>query len=540
MKTKEVDEIIKDLYNIDPTLKEYEDKIRDIVFEIYYQKPEIEINESFRNELKEKILNRIYELKRENRQNNIKVEENNNQSNFIILMKKINYVLTGSIVTVCLVGAFIYLLNANGTISFNKNLNQNNISNGLKSVDFDLSIKNSNKKFGNLFAQNTLANESAVDSRSSGSPAGLGIGGGGGVSSPMASGDAAVSSKIGILPYNPTIYKYKYSGDKNFLENLNESDYPVLKRIKNSTVTFNNSDLLSANSIDMSKFSNLKINNISIDEDKNYGYSLYMALTEGSLSISKNWAKWPQLDYGAQYSMDEVLKNDELIKIANDFAKNYNINLQNYTSPEVQTDYRVLYEKATDKNNFYVPTSSTVIYPLLVNGKEVYEQYGGKYGIMMSIGFKEKKVEYVNNIQTLQFESASYELNKDVDTILKIAENTDNYYVNDIKDAKIVEITLKDPKIVYAKIFTYDNTTNTSNEFLVPAVAFKTSGEYDPNTYNREYVLIPLAKDYIDQELDRIQELEKMPKASDNTTSGSTGSVGATEGPEILPMPYIQ
>ena len=175
-----------------------------------------------------------------------------------------------------------------------------------------------------------------------------------------------------------------------------------------------------------------------------------------------------------------------------------------------------MYEKAADKNNFYIPTSSTVVYPLLINGKEVYEQYGGKYGIMMSIGFKEKKVEYVNNIQTLKFESSSYDLNKDVDTIIKIAENTDNYYYySDAGDVKKVEIELKDPKIVYSKIFTYDSNTNTGSEFLVPAVAFKISGDYDPNTYNRQYVLIPLAKDYIDQELDRISEMEKLPKPTE-------------------------
>lgn len=515
MKTKEVNEIIKDLYNIDPTLKEYEDKIRDIVLEIYYEKPEVEINDIFKDELRKKILNRIDEIKIESRQNN-KVIQTDNKYKLITIMKKINYILAGSVVTVCLFGAFIYMLNANGTISFNGGSEKNSISNGLKTVDFDLAIKNSNRSFGNLFSQNstnTVAREEGlVSARASASPAGLGIGGGGGVVAPMMAGDSVAKSMI--APYNPTIYKYVYKGDKTFLDNFKDSDFPVLKRIKNATVVFNDSNIFSANSLDMSKFSNLKINNISIDEDKEYGYSLYMALTEGSLSISKNWATWPQIDYNTKY--EDMLLNDELIKIANNFAEKYNINLQNYSSPEIQTDYRVMYERAADKNNFYIPTSSTVIYPLLIDGKEVYEQYGEKYGIMMSIGFKEKKVEYVNNIQTLKFESSSYELNKDVDTIIKIAENTDNYYYySDTDDVKKVEIELKDPKIVYAKIFTYDSTTNTGSEFLVPAVAFKTSGDYDPNTYNREYVLIPLAKDYIDQELDRISEMEKLPKPNE-------------------------
>lgn len=524
MKTKEVNEIIKDLYNIDPSLKEYEDKIRDIVFEIYYQKPEIEINDAFKNELKEKIINRIYELKRESVKNTSNTKENN-QSKLILTMKRINYILSGAVVTACLFGVFIYVSN-------NKNYkNTSGIANNLNTVDFSLNIKNTGNNFGEIFSQNSVnSNENTKSSAASAgvklAPSSLGIGGEGVSSTIMDSKMIAPNSN-----YVPTIYKYVYDGDKTFLDNLNDTDFPVLKRVKDSTVPFNNTNIINTNIIDISKFNNLKINNISIDEDKDRGYSLYMSLIDGTLSISKNWAKWPQLDYNTQLTINDVASNNELISIASDFAKDYNINLENYSAPEIQTDYAVLYAKTTDKSSFYIPASTSVIYPLTINGKEVYEQYGSKYGIIMSINFKEKKVEYVNNIQTLKFESASYDLNKNVDDILKVAENTDNYYAPDsTSNYKTVEIKLTDPKLAYAKIYNYDNATGINNEFLVPAVVFKTNDSTDETqTYYRNYIVVPLTKEYIDGELNRIKDLENMPKIEPTTSTGSVGEVKTME-----------
>jgi len=51
MKTEQVNEILKDLYAIDPSLKEYDEKLKKIIFEIYYNKPEVELNADFKEEL---------------------------------------------------------------------------------------------------------------------------------------------------------------------------------------------------------------------------------------------------------------------------------------------------------------------------------------------------------------------------------------------------------------------------------------------------------------------------------------------------------
>jgi len=506
MNTKEVNEIIQDLYNIDPSLKEYEDKIQDIIFDIYYQKPDIESDDNFKNELKQKLLDRIYELKIENEKSNTINTNKNNNINTI--MKKINYILTGVVAVACVFALFIYISNSNK-------------SNMSTSIDANVSIKPTNGSFGQLFSQNNTENTVAQQPLTNTTRLMAGVGDT--VSGNTESGKMMPTANMIISPdYVPTIYKYTYDGDKNFLSNLDTSNLPVLKRIKDSTIPFNNS-LISTNTIDLSKFGNLKIDNISLNEDKQYGYSLYMSLSDGTFSISKNWAKWPQIDYSSQQTIDDVPSNDDLINISNNFIQNYNINLDNYSSPEIQTDYHVLYAKAADKTNFYIPTSSSVIYPLKIQGKEVYEQYGDKYGITISVNFQEKKVEYVNNIQTLKFESANYDLDTNPDNILKVAENIDNYYIPDEKsNYKTVELKLENPIIAYTKIYNYDEVTSVNNEFFVPAVVFSIdTSSLDTNNYYKKYIVIPLTKEYVDEELDRINKLQN-PSSSDNNTPTPT------------------
>ena len=539
MKTEQVNEILKDLYAIDPSLKEYDEKLKKIIFEIYYNKPEIELNADFKEELKKKVLDKIYEIKRNTEmEKNIAKNKKPNKDNFVMIMKKINYILAGGVATAFVFGAVLYFVNPNGLFT-NKN---SSIADEMKTVNFKLSINNSKDNFGQLFTSDTAngavnINPSAPMAASvestrtvASAPAGLAIGGGGSGTVVM---DATVNSKMISLPYTPTTYKYVYNGETNFLDNLTEDDLLVLKRDKSSSVAFdNNSGLINLSDINISKFSNLKINNLSIDEDKEYGYSLYVSPVEGTLSISKNWTKWPQQNYDKALTVDDVPQNDALISAATGFVNNYNIGLENYSTPHVQNDYRILYAQTEDKTNFYFPTISSVVFPLVINNKAVYEQYGDEYGITVGIDLKENKVESVYNIQTLKYESAKYDINKDIATILKVAENTDNYYYGPATDMKLVTLELKDPKIAYTRIYKYEN--NSSDEYLVPAVVF-TVNDTDNilGAYGRKRVVVPLTKEYIDEALQRIKDVEdSKTNATTNpesgTSTGGTGSIGAS------------
>ena len=521
MKTEELNEILNDIYKIDPNLKDYNEQLKKIIFEIYYEKPDVDLDVNFKEELKKKLNIKINQIKKELA---LKPKKENT-SGVLKNLKKINYLLFGSLGTVAVVIIAVYYMqtNDNRYLSGTKNL-----SNSINAFDFSLNIKNADKTFGSL--SGITASNNGMSSLTAGLPMSenasnaprVSSGAGGlptvGLAEPAMNMDVAINQKIisepgyMVAPYVPTIYKYVYTGSKDFVANINEENLKVLKRIKNNSVNFDNKNIFNTNILDLSKFTNLKINNISIDEDNDLGYSLYMAINEGTLSINKNWQKWPQNNYNYRDTVttntDEgnMLSSDEIIKISNEFISKYNIDLKNYSSPVVQTDYKIMYAKALDKANFYIPQNSIVIYPLKINGMEVYELYGEKYGISLNVDTKAKVVDSLYNLETQNYESSKYDLEKDADVILKIAENTDNYY-NPGSEMKTLTINIKDPILVYTKIYKYEN--NKSDEYLVPAISFSVEND-DKNTniYGRKNIIIPITKESINESLKRIEDLK--------------------------------
>jgi hypothetical protein len=68
---------------------------------------------------------------------------------------------------------------------------------------------------------------------------------------------------------------------------------------------------------------------MSLNQDKTYGYSLNIDFENAGLSIYKNWAKWPQVDY-SENTKQIFLPETEIIKIAENFIKQYNIDVSTY------------------------------------------------------------------------------------------------------------------------------------------------------------------------------------------------------------------
>lgn len=52
-------DILEELYALDPTLREKEAEIKKIIDRMIKNRPEVEINETFRSELREKIMREI-------------------------------------------------------------------------------------------------------------------------------------------------------------------------------------------------------------------------------------------------------------------------------------------------------------------------------------------------------------------------------------------------------------------------------------------------------------------------------------------------
>lgn len=511
MKENQIKEILFDLYMVDEELKKYETELKDIILEVCYSRPDTEFDDTFKQHLKEEINLKIKSLKRDNLNKKINLSTDlPKESNLLLFMKKFNYILGGASVStlVILVGTYFMIRSGQITIGNNKTLQQNNISNFSLSNKDDNNTARNNQITENASIKSLASNafgkisiSSAENTKQSG-PEGYTLGSDA-ASSKMASSPMLGSSDENMMiSYIPEYYTYTYTDSKEKL-NYNTEGLEVLKKIYSGSANFDYKNV-SISNLNLSQFNNLKLNNLSLDEDKENGYSIYFNFNDGSLSINKNWQKWPSANYDKNLKITDVPSDESIIKIANEFLSKYNIDIKNYGSPEVISDWKQYYEQSTDKENYYIPTSIGVMYPLIINGKQVYESYGEKIGMTVNVDIVSNKVDGLYGIQTQNYESSKYDLETDSNKLLdviKIGGNMFSPRYASNTNVKEISSNVKNPSIAYMRTYKYDN--NTSYELYVPAMILDV--ENTTNNY-RKNIVIPLTKDSIEEILKNNKE----------------------------------
>lgn len=484
MKNNQIEEVLFDLYLIDDNLKEYEEDLKDIIQDIYHSKPSVDFDDNYKKELRNQILLKIESYKRDNLNKRITLSDNlPKESNFLLIMKKINYFLTGVVSTLVIVlGVYFLTLNGNIKNPFIKDstlkLSNTNLKNYSSKTNNGLSIKNvGNNAFGSIKEGMTI-------------PAN--------VKSAYNSGFKAVyesyeeNTSVEDMSYIPTYYLFDY----NFTDSLNELKYnseglDVLKKtpLTREKNTFN----LSFNA---NGFDNLELGGISLIENKKDAYNVYYNFTEGELAINKIFDSTEDY-YGSIKSIKEVPDNSELIKIANDFIKKIDLDMSNYGEPKVLDGFIKDYEKSEYKENFIFPDSVIVFYPLLINGKEVFKQYyNEQVGVNVAISLKKKIVVNVNNYSIQNYTASTYELEKDTNRLMRVIElgGDNNYYIDLSKEHNEVKIKINNMRLGYGQI-----TTKDGNTLFVPAFIFDIEdSELADSLYNNKNLVVPIVKDFID------------------------------------------
>ncbi|MFA6393365.1 MAG: hypothetical protein WCW25_00615 [Patescibacteria group bacterium] len=358
---------------------------------------------------------------------------------------------------------------------------------------------------------------------------------------------ACVEGSEGCYNPMPARYKYVYRGEKI---NLPDSRLPVFKRIKGFGKDVNASDILGnfgVDGINIGKFGAAKADNLSLTEQKEFGYSLNINFTEGNFSINQNWNTWPHPEnqckdescyQSLQIKESDMLSDNEAIDIANRFLNEYGISAVGYGPAEVMNDWKRWYAAADDKANYYFPDTISVLYPLMLDDKPVYDEGGAKAGINVSINVREKKVSGVWNLNSQNYQSSLYDIETDWDKILETAKNGSGYYPypmavkssavsasgtgmdgiaeenadNNQPDnppaggitleeyekvrEKVKEIELDTPVIGLVRMWIYES--NNSDELLSPAVIFPVK-KSDENVW-QNYIIVPLVKEIIEKQ----------------------------------------
>jgi len=509
MNNEKINKILQDVYAVDKSLEEHEDKLKKIIKRLLESRPNTKFNKDFVRRLRAELMARAAELKKQPQNSLI-----NLISNFT-LMKKTYYAIGAVVFIALLVIPTMYYFNKGGKLA---ELAKTKLA-------YETSItKVADKAFGSIYT------ESAALSQADGMGAAeesalVGSGGGQELEGKGAVGTATGEARM-IAPQRIN-YNYIYAGDEF---GITEEQMAVYKRIKSDRAgkelakSIANIDL---GLLDLSKFKNTAISNLNLVEDSQFGYSIYFNLADNSISLYTNWNKWPQPyeecgDLSAPQAQDcrnnlrlkieDVPTDEKLIAIADEFIENYNIDMENYGQPEVLDYWKQNYERAVDKKLAYIPESMQVVYPLIIDNKTVYDESGSKNGLTAEVNIRYNRVAGLRNIVAQSYQSSNYEIETDSQEIIAFAENGGmhrNYQPAD--PTATVDIKLGAPTLSLIRTWQPVEDQKQRTELYVPAYIFPITNVSDKTYFYRKNIVVPLIKEMLEQAQDDIIGIRELP-----------------------------
>ncbi len=476
---KQIKQILQDLYAIDESFREHESELIKIINQLLVSRPDTKFDKKFARKLRTELL---HNKSSQNTQNNFTYDFKS-----MFTMKKFAYAGVGIAVIILAVAVWQNIGVNNHKIAFVPNI-----------------TKVGDMAFGSLIN----ANDSQL-----GQPEAVGVGGGGGTprlqsgggGGGMAMSESAVADGKMMMP-NPYSFNYKfiYEGDEL---SIDEEKMAVLKRIKDQNVGTTLAQGLKSfdfGDVNLNKFSNLTLQSISLAEDKDFGYSVHINPLEGMISINENYIYWQnhrpvcqdQKCYEAQRLKEsDIPADNELLKIADNFLKEKNIDMSNYGDPKVRKDWLL---NARPGVEMYVPDIVSVVYPLIISDKKVYEEGGQVAGMNISVDVRLKRVTNMNYM-TQNYESSNYETETDVARILKFAEQGGRYSNRYFASTKTKELKIGTPTLSYVKIWQFNEDKRENIELLVPAFIFPILEKPEGTYFWQENIVIPIVKELLDE-----------------------------------------
>lgn len=487
---KDVEKILQELYQIDESLKQKENELTKIIQNMLLLKPNIKMDENFKLALKERISEKITSEKLQN----------------YMSRRKLNiWQIFSYIFWTAWIAAFSFFIFGE-TFAPHMLTSENKTSQESDILSFNSFILETNTDFWNL--KNVWVNGwgfggwlEKMSLKSSGMVEDMMVESSSLMMDAPESAWMVEGTDMRILPVEPIgipeIYRYNFSWALNI--HIPET-LPIYKKSKVADLWKNFVEKFwnfSFNGLDISRFSDLSAGNISLNQEKKYGYSINIDFSNGYLNIYKNWDKWPQKNYDENKQID-LLSDDELLQIANNFMKEYKIDVSQYWTAQIDTNYdSILREFSTSKKApSYIPENTYILYPSLLDGKEIIEESGEKSWVKVEIDIQEKKVSSVLWLKIEQYAKSDYKIENNTDNILHIANAWWRFWleIEKVENAQYIDIKLKNPKLQYVHIYHYTQ-NNWQEEFLIPAIVFEIENN-DENNFMSKIISVPLLKDF--------------------------------------------
>lgn len=482
---KKIEDILQDLYLIDESLRSQEKELVVIVEELLKAKPETKLDRDFVLKLREELLAKAAQSRKiENVVPGIAA-----MMRAFVLAKP--YAAFASIVVLIGITTGAYYL---GLMSGGVGVPAQPVE---QAARFGAEItKIADNAFGTLGLSPESKGGMAMRPQSGGG----GLGGGSATAPaamPMMEGGVVDGKMIAPEIWN---FAYTYAGDDVELADVKGSVYrKKMEKLDGGSL----SRILASfdlRSFDASKLSNVKVNNLSLVEDREYGYSLSFDFWSGNVAIGTNWERWPQVAYECRdeacfnayrLKLSDVPADAEVVAAADRFLKEYGVDMAGYGAGEIQKDF-MQPMPLISQTEIYVPDRVSVLYPLILDGKQVFEPYGGKTGMTVDFDVRNKRIAGAYYSFLKKYESSSYDLVTDFAKIKDVALRgglTGNY--ENQNPTKIIEVKLGTPSRELSKIYNFNPATNMNEELIVPSLVFPVLNQKETGIYQK-HIIVPL------------------------------------------------
>lgn len=469
---KHIQQFLLELYIMDPSLREHETQLIELISRMLQEKPDVKVDETFVSELRMRL-----------------VGESIQSHSFLS-----RFFMNHNVPAMIGAGAALSLLLVVGIYQFTANGLSNKTPGGSIASLFQPNeiIQKKAGAFGNL-ALGTF--QGIPEERGSAATSQvIGFGGGNALSS------QDVTSRMIIAPVS---YTYTYVGEPI---NISEQTMPVYKRLASDLASESLANRLKdagAGMIDLSTFQNLHVQTVSLKNDR---YNIQLDIEQARASIFSQYRNEPGVV--EEVSLSDVPSEEALIAIANTFLQTHDIDTRAYADPVVDMQWkeqqrRIAYNPDVKGT---APPIITVIYPYALGNTHASNYNGVPEGMQVNIHIARDKVESVWNILAGNFESSQYAVETDQEKMNKFIVQgglytpwqQDDAALRQAQDKKQLE--LGTPTVVYVQHHLPGSNGGDSQEVFIPALQFPvmnkpTEGPF----YHSGIVTIPLVKDILDE-----------------------------------------
>ncbi len=461
---KKITNILSELYTIDPSLKQHEDQLVKIIDKIITQKPNTHFDKAFVASLRRKLTQQ---------------ESTPSMNSYF---SKFGYLIGGAVVASLVLVPLLSTNTSPGSLVTDAGVNTEAKITMLKDNAFG-EIAFQGDGYGAV-EQYTITEESAADNAvDEPIPAMIS-------SRPQSGGGGAQGlTRIADPDFVATRFVFSYAGEEF---GLDQDTLEVLRRNTTPSRVGGLASQFGLGLVDLQQLNDLQFESISLMEGNNrQGLRVNIDTRNGQISLHNELP----IDYYTSSFREPLRPQDvpddqTLINTANGFIEKYNINLDQYGEPEVNSEFKNQLELVRTNPDYYTPEYATVVYPLTIREIPVYDQGGNQQGVQATIHIPTMQVTAVYGLALQQYDASAYPIESNIQALITQKQEENNLPPE--ITANDVEVKLGTPELVYG--FTYFFNNGNEQQLYVPAYLFPVLEKPAGHPYYPSKVIIPLVQ----------------------------------------------